>query len=76
MASQMEFLGPTVTFIYFLPATLYLKWHWDTNVEKPLVENGRQEHEKENRVQDEEFSRGMRSQVVFRGERKEKTQGH
>ena len=74
-ASQMEFLGSAVKIIYFLPAMLYLKWHWDTSVQKLLVENGRQRDEIENRVEDEEISRAMRSKVVFRAERREKTQG-
>ena len=46
----MELLGPAVQIIYFLPAMLYLKWHWDTSVQKLLVENGRQWDEIENRV--------------------------
>lgn len=71
----MEFLGSAVKIIYFLPAMLYLKWHWDTSVQKLLVENGRQRDEIENRVEDEEISRAMRSKVVFRAERREKTQG-
>lgn len=40
-------MGPTVKIAPFLPAKLHVKWHWDTNVEKQLLENGRQEDEKE-----------------------------
>lgn len=40
-------MGPTVKITPFLPAKLHVKWHWDTNVEKQLLENRRQEDEKE-----------------------------